>query len=491
MSQQSNGPKSDNQSFNSRDKTSIDQSLSGSATLGSDVNTTSDNGSTADVSTDKVLENGAPVDQASKEATPSASISSTPPYRQSVSDNQRWKWVLPLIVVTLGIGVFAGKYWGEKQAVEELADQSETSVAPQMATVTGVTEVPVSQKPVLTVEVITPKQTSIDNALTADGTIAPKSVATVNGKVSGVTIEKVLVQEGDRVKKGQILAVFDTEAMQQQRIQAEADLAEAQTSFQLAKADADRVLPLLEIDAVSKQEADRYVATANQAAASVAAAKARLNSQNLNLNNAKVAAPVAGIISEKTANVGSVPGQEPLFTIIENGKLEWQAQVDPNKLGDINVGTPVQVNLPNNKSVMGKVSRIAPIAEKGSRQVSIYATLANSPFTRAGMYQRGTFMLGSEGKQVLPISAVVTEDGYDYVMLVMKDQDAAGEPIYRIKKEKVSLGERQGDQVVVTKPLPNNMAVVRQGGSFLSDGDVVRVADTAAGNTNKANKKVG
>lgn len=427
-----------------------------------------------------------------EESITPVSAATTPPYRHSNNQSQHWKWLLPLVLVTLGIGWLAGKYWGEKQATDMLAG-TETSVAPQIATATGVTEVAISQKPVLTVEVITPQQTSVENALTADGTIEPKSIATVNGKVNGVTIDQVLVQEGARVKKGQVLAVFDTQAMQQQRIQAEADLAEAQTSLQLAQSDANRVLPLLEINAVSKQEADRYVANANQAAAAVASAKARLNSQNLNLNNAKVTAPVDGIISEKSANVGSVPGPEPLFTIIENGKLEWQAQVDPNKLGDINVGTQVKVNLPNNKSVMGQVSRIAPTAEKGSRQVSIYVSLADSPFTRAGMYQRGTFMLGSEGKQVLPISAVVTEDGYDYVMLVVKEQDAAGEPLYRIKKQKVALGERQGDQVVVSKPLPNDVAVVRQGGSFLSDGDVVRIADTApsTGNTAKSSSKAG
>ncbi|MDO5769930.1 MAG: efflux RND transporter periplasmic adaptor subunit [Psychrobacter sp.] len=408
----------------------------------------------------------------------------TPPYRQTMPNSQRWKWLLPLMIVTLGIGLLAGKIWGQKQAQEQLTAGNtatteragQTSVSPQMATATGVTEVPVNTKPVLTVEVVTPQQSVIENALSADGTIVPKDIATVFGKVSGVTIDKVMAREGQQVKQGQVLALFDTEAMQQQRTQAQADLAEAQTRLTLARADADRVIPLLDIDAVSKQEVDRYIATANQAAASVEAAKARLNNQTLNLNNAQVVAPVSGVISEKTANVGSVPGQEPLFTIIENGTLEWQAQVDPNKLGGINVGTPVKVDLPNNKSVIGQVSRIAPTAEKGSRQVSIFATLANSPDVRAGMYQRGTFVLGREGKQILPISAVVTEDGYDYLMLVNQEKDAGGNTVYRIKKRKVALGERQGDQVVVTEPLPKDVAIVRQGGSFLNDGDIVRIA---------------
>ncbi|WP_227430914.1 efflux RND transporter periplasmic adaptor subunit [Psychrobacter sp. I-STPA6b] len=409
-----------------------------------------------------------------------------PSYQQTARQRQRWVWLLPLILVTLGIGLLAGRYWGEKKAAQTLMEAQSAqsqSVTPQIATATGVTEVAVEHKPVLTVEVISPKQSVIENALSADGTIEPKNVATVNGKVSGVTLEQVLAEEGDVVKKGQVLAVFDTESMQQQQIQAQADLAEAQTQLELAESDASRVLPLLEINAVSGQEADRYVAKAKQAAASVAAAQARLNSQNLNLSNAQVVAPVSGIISEKTANVGSVPGQAPLFTIIENGVLEWQAQVDPNQLGKINVGTPVQVSLPKNKSVMGQVTRIAPVAEQGSRQVSIYATLQNSPLARAGMYQRGTFLLGSEGGQTLPMSAIVSEDGYNYVMLVEQEKDAQGNEFYRIKRKKVSLGERQDDRVVIEDPLPASAAIVRQGGGFLNDGDVVRVAGVSASNT--------
>ena len=417
-----------------------------------------------------------------------------PSYKKTANSTQRWKWLLPLMLLTLSIGLLAGKFWGEKQAAEQLESAADSATArplqPIAADAADNEAEPSNQKPVLTVEIVTPQQTVIDNALSADGTIGPKDIATVYGKVDGVTIDQVLVQEGTQVKQGQVLAVFDTDAMQQQRVQAQADLAEAQTNLTVARADAERVIPLLDIDAVSKQEVDRYIATANQAAASMEAAKARLNNQTLNLNNAKVTAPVSGIISEKTANVGSVPGQAPLFTIIENGVLEWQAQVDPDKLGDINVGTPVQVSLPNNKSVMGEVSRIAPTAEKGSRQVSVYATLAKSPLVRSGMYQRGRFLLGGEGKQVLPISAIITEDGYDYVMLVNQDKADNGETIYRIKKEKVSLGERQGDQVIVTKPLPQDVAVVRQGGGFLNDGDIVRIAELEAANQSKraANK---
>lgn len=397
---------------------------------------------------------------------------------EAVKSKPNWLWVLPLLLITLVIGLFAGRMWGEKQT-EDGKLNAEKSVSGQMGTATGITEIEkeVNQKPVLTVETVTPSQSDVTKDLTADGTISPETTSTVSGKVSGVAIEKVLVKEGDQVKKGQVLAVFDTDAMQQQLIQAKAELAEAESNYDLAKKDAERVLPLLEINAISQQEADRYVSTANQAAASVAASRARLNNQNLNMKNAKITAPVSGVISEKSANVGSVPGPEPLFTIIEEGKLEWQAQVDPNKVGEINIGTPVEVSLPNNKSVMGKVSRISPTAEDGSRQITIYASLARHPNARAGMYQRGTFKLGSDAKSTIPVSAVVTQDGYDYVMQVKAVKDENRKTIYRVSRVKVKLGERQGDRVVLLEPLQGEANIVRQGGSFLSDGDVVTIAN--------------
>ena len=221
-------------------------------------------------------------------STPSTTDESYTPYiADEVKSKPNWLWLLPLLLVTLVIGLFAGRMWGEKQPGDD-ALNTERSVSPQVGTATGVTEIEkeVNQKPVLTVETVTPTQSSVTKDLTADGTISPETTSSVSGKVNGVAIDRVLVKEGDQVKRGQVLAIFDTDAMQQQLIQARAELAEAESSYDLAKRDAERVLPLLKINAISQQEADRYVATANQASASVAASRARLNNQNLNMQNA-------------------------------------------------------------------------------------------------------------------------------------------------------------------------------------------------------------
>ena len=417
--------------------------------------------------------------------------SELPPYRQSdaraskpLSDKPLSKfplWLLPVLAIVLVIGVLVGKYWGNDEEAS-----NESPVANNVQNDSANLKDASIEQAVLSVETVLPSQDNIGNTLSADGTINAKDVANVSAKVNGVAIERILVEEGQRVKAGQILAVFDTDAMEQQVLQAEADVAEAEATLANATADVARVLPLIDIDAISRQEADRYRTSKLQAQASLQASKARLSTQRLSVSNANVVAPVNGVISEKMAEVGMVAGSDPLFTIIKGGILEWRADIDPKLIGEVNVGTPVRVSLPGGDSVMGQVSRIAPTADN-NRQITIYASLAANAKARAGMYQTGEFLLGSISAQTVPNSAIVSNDGYDYVMLVTNISIKDGKNIGRIKQQRVTLGERFGDNVTLTEPLPAESRLVKQGGSFLNDGDLVRVVDALSQTGKQAN----
>ena len=412
-------------------------------------------------------------------STPSAE-SDLPPYRQSDIAHKRTSrmplWLIPVLGVMLLIGVLLGKYWDNND--NQTDDKNITTDTPTESS----TDANGAEQAVLSVETVMPIQESIGNTLSAEGTISAKDVANVSAKVNGVAIESVLVEEGQRVKAGQVLAIFDTDAVEQQVLQAEADVAEAQATLANASADAARVLPLLDIDAISKQEADRYRTSELRAKASLQASKARLSNQRLNLDNANVVAPVSGVISGKMAEVGMVAGGEPLFTIIKNGVLEWRADIDPKLTGEVSVGTPVKVSLPNKQSVMGEVSRIAPTADN-NRQITIYASLSANTAARAGMYQTGEFLIGSASMQTVPNAAIVSNDGYDYVMLVTGIKTQNNKTSGRIKQQRVTLGERLGDSVAIKEPLPSESRVVKQGGSFLNDGDLVRIVDSATPST--------
>ncbi|WP_198332585.1 efflux RND transporter periplasmic adaptor subunit [Psychrobacter aquimaris] len=402
-----------------------------------------------------------------------------PPYRQSDTFSKKTSsklplWLLPILAAVLVAGVLLGKYWGNNDSGVE--DESTASAANGAVSDQATDGNASTEQSVLSVETVSPSQDDIGSTLSADGTINAKDIANVSAKVNGVAIERILVEEGDRVRAGQVLAIFDTDAMEQQVLQAEADVAEAEATLANASADAARVLPLIDIDAISKQEADRYRTSEVRARAALQASKARLNTQRLTLDNATVVSPVSGIISEKMIEVGQVAGGDPLFTIIKGGILEWRADIDPKLVGDINIGTPVRVGLPGDDVVMGQVSRIAPTADN-NRQITIYASLAANPNIRAGMYQTGEFLLGSTSTQTIPNSAIVSNDGYDYVMVVTDLTTTDGKSMGRIKQQRVTLGERLGENVAVLEPLPNDSHIVKQGGSFLNDGDLVRIVN--------------
>lgn len=434
-------------------------------------------------------DNVAVTDISPKHVEPPADDPTLPPYRAATTPPKRklpdnWPWLAAAMIVMLAIGVFFGKYLNKNDdtAPKTVTNQPNQSIAANdsLADDTEAT----ADDAVLSVETISPSMDSVGSTLSADGTIEPKEIANVSAKVSGVAIERILVEEGQSVKAGQVLAIFDTDAMKQQVLQAEADVSEAEATLANARTDAARVLPLLEIDAISRQEADRYRTQQAQAEAMLQSARARLNAQRLTVNNAQVVAPVSGVISEKLAEVGMVAGGEPLFTIIKDGKLEWHAEIDPKQVGEVKVGTAVKVSLPNNQSVMGEVRKIAPTADN-NRKITIFATLAQSNSARAGMYQKGEFLLGSDNLQTVPNSAIVSNDGYDYVMLITDIKDVDGKKVGRIVQEKVTVGEHLGDKVSLTTPIDAKSQIVKQGGSFLNDGDIVRVVEPSDANAPK------
>lgn len=381
-----------------------------------------------------------------------------------------WAYVLGLMAVLL-VGLGLGHYWGSKQGKN--SNNNHHQITTTNTDKTAASPTGTDKSAVLTVEVISPTSQAVNNNLLADGTVVGKSIANVSGRVSGVAIEKILVDEGDWVKAGQTLAVFDAKGLEQNVIEAQASVVEAQANHANAVANAERVVPLLDIDAVSQQEVDRYVSTAEQARALLVSAQARLNGAELTLRDSKVIAPVSGIISNKHAQIGSVP-QQALFSIIEGGVLEWQAKVNPEQLKLIQIGMPVIVKTPSNDWINGKVTRISPkVAD--DRRMTVAATLENSRQIQAGMLLSGEFVMDSQPQTVVPVASVVSHDGYDYLMLVKDISDQDGSRTGTVERLKVELGKQIDKHVVVNSRLPNNALIIRQGGGFLNDGDKVRV----------------
>lgn len=323
---------------------------------------------------------------------------------------------------------------------------------------------------VMTVEAATPIPVEVTETLDATGIIHAKDTAEVSGKLTGTTIEKVLVDVGDTVKAGQVLAVLDSQALKDTLIQAEADLALSHANLKKAEADLARVEPLLKIDAISRQEVDNYRTILVQTKATITSNEARLNNAKTNLKNTLIVAPVSGIISSKTAEVGLLVNGSSLFSIIKNGQLEWRAVIDPKDASKLSGGQSAVLALNNDESITGKLSHLSPIADN-SRQLIAHVLLPNNKKIKAGMYQAGQFILSFEQKLALPVSAVMTTDGYDYVWVLHPN---ASQNTYTVKRAKITTHNRIGDKIVAE--IDKNAIVVAKSTSFLSENDIVGVA---------------
>lgn len=327
-------------------------------------------------------------------------------------------------------------------------------------------------RPALTVAVVTPIRADWPQTLAANGNIAAWQEAVIGSELSGLRITEVLANVGDSVKRGQLLARIASDAVAADLAQAQATVAEAEAALAESQAHAERSRKLLAQGFISPQ-ATISATTGEQAGhARLAAARARVQAEQVRLAHTRVLAPDDGVIASRAATVGSLtqPGQE-LFRLIRGGRLEWRAEVTAGELSRIKPGMSAGLTLASGARAEGKVRTVAPTVDPATRNGIVYVDLPAGSSARAGSFARGEFELGRASALALPQNAVLLRDGFAYVFLVGADG--------RVAQTKVALGRRSAQQVEVTSGLSPEARVVAAGGAFLADGDLVRVVEAA------------
>ena len=332
-------------------------------------------------------------------------------------------------------------------------------------------------RPALTVTGTQAQTQALPIKLTANGNIAAWQEASVGAEIGGLRLAEVLVNVGDTVQRGQVLARFATDAVQADLAQARAVVAEASASAQEATANADRVRALLNTGVFSGQQNSQYLTAEQTAKARVESAKAVMAAQLLRLQNTEVRASDSGIISARLATVGAVVGAgSELFKLIRQGRLEWRAEVGANELYRLPVGAAVSVAAASGSLVTGRVRTVAPTVDPQTRSGLVYVDLPSGPSRqaglKAGMFASGEFELGSSPALTVPQQAVVVRDGFSYVFRLNADQ--------RVSQLKVQTGRRVGERVELLDGVGAESSLVASGAGFLNDGDLVKVAPAAA-----------
>lgn len=327
-------------------------------------------------------------------------------------------------------------------------------------------------RPSLTVTTAVARTESWPIELVANGSVAAWQEVVVGSEINGLRLAEVLVNVGDRVQRGQLLARLSDETVRAERAQTAAMLAEAQATLSEAEANVERASRLEKSGMMSTQQSAQHRTAAQTAQARVQAQRARLQAGELRVANTRIVAPDDGVISARGATMGSVvqPGAE-LFRLIRDARLEWRAELPGDELAQVQAGQRVRVHAAGD-TVEGRVRIVAPTVDPRTRMGIVYVDLPAPGALRAGVFARGEIELGVSPALTVAQSAVALRDGFAWVFRIGDDAT--------VTQTKISLGRRIGDRVEIVDGLSSGERIVESGVGFLVDGDLVRIVPEAA-----------
>ncbi len=319
-----------------------------------------------------------------------------------------------------------------------------------------------------TVTVISPGQGTYAGIINATGTLAARREMPVGVVGEGGRVVSVPVEAGDWVNAGQILAVIDRSVQIQQTASAAAQIEVSRADAELAQANLDRALLLVERGFVSQADIDRLTATRDAAVARVRVAEAQLGERQARNAQLNIVAPAAGLVLERNVEPGQVVGggSGVLFSIARGGEMELLAQIGETELGNIPLGASgTVVPVGTERSFTCQVWQKSPTISEQTRQGTARCALSYDPALRPGGFASIELNSGAVVAPRLPESAILTDAQGSYVMIVNGDN--------QIERRAVTLGLITDGGIVIDSGLDGSERIVARAGGFLTFGETV------------------
>ena len=310
---------------------------------------------------------------------------------------------------------------------------------------------------------------SVDKTLTLPGNIEAIEQATLYAHVSGY-LKKLLVDEGDVVKKDQLLGVIDAPDIIQ-------EFRNAKSEYDFKETTRKRYQELLKENVVSQQEYDKVNAEANQS-------KARYENASANLDYTSVRAPFAGSIARRfkypgdfisAPTKGGVPS--PLFLLVNERNLRVVVNIPQKEMSSVSVGHLVDIRVDTfpDRKFSGEVSRVDAVLDEATKTQRALIDIQNpGDDLHTGMY--ASIVLHAVRKDdvpMLPKDAVLTDGDHSYVYSV--DQGL-------VKKVPVEIGDTENGLTEIRSPVFSKKSVfVVGGGQVLADHQKVEVTEILSG----------
>ncbi len=266
-----------------------------------------------------------------------------------------------------------------------------------------------------------PVSLALPQVIEFSGALVAPNTAMVRAKATG-TLLALDVQEGQRVKAGELLGRIDVSDLASHVAERTANLAAVKTTLAQAQRTHDSNVGLANDHFISPIALETSKSQLDSAKAQVAAAEAALDSARIALRDATLVAPISGIVSKRFVVAGEkVTAEQQVVNIVDLRTLELAGLVGTQDIARLSPGMPVTLKIEGvDAPVVAKLARIAPAAEAGTRSIGVAVQLQNPKETlRAGQYAVADVQIGDAVPRLtVPISAISSASGQEYVWTV-------------------------------------------------------------------------
>ncbi len=308
-----------------------------------------------------------------------------------------------------------------------------------------------------TADLTTVENKQLSRTLPFSGSLSPVVQSTVKSKVSG-EVRQVMVREGEKISQGQVLAQIDTADLQARLDAQVAAFEETKARWSIADKNRESNLKLLKQNFISQNAFDTANSTLEASAASVRSAEAQVRLARNAMQDAVVRAPISGILAKKMVNGGEKVGPDsPMFTVVDLAKMEIEAPAAASEIPSVNVGqiATFKVDGFGDRVFEGRVERINPVTEQGSRSITLYLSVTNRDGAlKGGMFAKGLLVLAKTAPATVVPYAAVREDAGQMFVFTLESG--------KVAKRNVTLGmrEEQAGLVEVKSGLETGVQVV-------------------------------
>ena len=326
------------------------------------------------------------------------------------------------------------------------------------------------------VTVVRPGRQLVAGTVSATGNIAARREMPVGVAGEGGMVTRVLVEPGDWVGAGQVLATIERSVQSQQSASLAAQINVARANARLAEQELARSQQLSTRGFVSKADVDRKLATRDQTLAQMRVAEAQYRESVARTGRLDIRAPAAGLVLARMVEPGQVvsSGSGMLFRLAKGGEMELRAQMAEADLATVHVGATATVTpVGTSQSFNGQVWQVSPVIDPQSRQGTARIALSYNPALRPGGFAQAEVVTGQANAPLLPESAVLSDQNGNYVYIVDGED--------KVQRRPVKTGQVTDKGITILNGLTGNERIVLSAGAFLNPGEAVRPRLAALG----------